>query len=549
MATKPFKYQEMFPLGPDKTEYYLLTSDYVKVENWNGHEMLVVDPEALRVLTRQATHDNAFMLRREHNEMVAKILSDPEASENDKFVALTMLRNAEVAAMGQLPFCQDTGTAVIHATKGQSVWTGGHDEEYISHGVYDTYTTDNLRYSQNAPLNMYDEVNTGCNLPAQIDIHAGDGDEYKFLFVAKGGGSANKTYLYQETKALINPKTLIPFLVEKMKTLGTAACPPYHIAIVIGGTSAEKNLEVVKKASVKYLDELPDHGNELGHAFRDKELEKELLEATRKIGLGAQFGGKYFAHDIRVIRLPRHGASCPVGLGVSCSADRNVKAKINREGLWIERLDSNPGELIPEAYRREGEGDVVRIDLNRPMDQIRTELSKYPVSTRLSLNGTIIVGRDIAHAKIKERLDKGEPMPQYLKDHPIYYAGPAKTPAGLPSGSFGPTTAGRMDSYVDQFQAAGGSMVMIAKGNRSQQVTDACHKHGGFYLGSIGGPAAILAKNSIKKVELLEYPELGMEAIWKIEVEDFPAFILVDDKGNDFFTQIAEKCKGCPLTK
>lgn len=549
MATKPFKYQEMFPLGPDKTEYYLLTSDYVKVENWNGHEMLVVDPEALRVLTRQATHDNAFMLRREHNEMVAKILSDPEASENDKFVALTMLRNAEVAAMGQLPFCQDTGTAVIHATKGQSVWTGGHDEEYISHGVYDTYTTDNLRYSQNAPLNMYDEVNTGCNLPAQIDIHAGDGDEYKFLFVAKGGGSANKTYLYQETKALINPKTLIPFLVEKMKTLGTAACPPYHIAIVIGGTSAEKNLEVVKKASVKYLDELPDHGNELGHAFRDKELEKELLEATRKIGLGAQFGGKYFAHDIRVIRLPRHGASCPVGLGVSCSADRNVKAKINREGLWIERLDSNPGELIPEAYRREGEGDVVRIDLNRPMDEIRAELSKYPVSTRLSLNGTIIVGRDIAHAKIKERLDKGEPMPQYLKDHPIYYAGPAKTPAGLPSGSFGPTTAGRMDSYVDQFQVAGGSMVMIAKGNRSQQVTDACHKHGGFYLGSIGGPAAILAKNSIKKVELLEYPELGMEAIWKIEVEDFPAFILVDDKGNDFFTQIAEKCKGCPLTK
>lgn len=549
MATKPFKYQEMFPLGPDKTEYYLLTSDYVKVENWNGHEMLVVDPEALRVLTRQATHDNAFMLRREHNEMVAKILSDPEASENDKFVALTMLRNAEVAAMGQLPFCQDTGTAVIHATKGQAVWTGGHDEEYISHGVYDTYTTDNLRYSQNAPLNMYDEVNTGCNLPAQIDIHAGDGDEYKFLFVAKGGGSANKTYLYQETKALINPKTLIPFLVEKMKTLGTAACPPYHIAIVIGGTSAEKNLEVVKKASVKYLDELPDHGNELGHAFRDKELEKELLEETRKIGLGAQFGGKYFAHDIRVIRLPRHGASCPVGLGVSCSADRNVKAKINREGLWIERLDSNPGELIPEAYRREGEGDVVRIDLNRPMDEIRAELSKYPVSTRLSLNGTIIVGRDIAHAKIKERLDKGEPMPQYLKDHPIYYAGPAKTPAGLPSGSFGPTTAGRMDSYVDQFQAAGGSMVMIAKGNRSQQVTDACHKHGGFYLGSIGGPAAILAKNSIKKVELLEYPELGMEAIWKIEVEDFPAFILVDDKGNDFFTQIAEKCKGCPLTK
>ncbi|MBD5186111.1 MAG: fumarate hydratase [Bacteroides sp.] len=550
MATPPpFKYQEMFPLGPDKTEYELITSDYVKTENWNGHEMLVVDPEALRVLARHATHANAFMLRREHNEMVAKILHDPEASENDKFVALTMLRNAEVASLGQLPFCQDTGTAIVHGEKGQAVWTGGHDEEFLSHGVYDTYTEDNLRYSQNAPLNMYDEVNTGCNLPAQIDIHATDGDEYHFLFVAKGGGSANKTYLYQETKALINPKTLIPFLVEKMKTLGTAACPPYHIAFVIGGTSAEKNLETVKKASVKYYDELPDHGNELGHAFRDKELEKQLLEETRKIGLGAQFGGKYFAHDIRVIRLPRHGASCPVGLGVSCSADRNVKAKINREGLWIEKLDSNPGELIPEAYRKAGEGEVVKIDLNRPMDEIRKELSKYPVSTRLSLNGTIIVGRDIAHAKIKERLDRGEEMPQYLKDHPIYYAGPAKTPKGLPSGSFGPTTAGRMDSYVDQFQAAGGSMVMIAKGNRSKQVTDACHKHGGFYLGSIGGPAAILAKNSIKKVELLEYPELGMEAIWKIEVEDFPAFILVDDKGNDFFTQISEKCQSCGLKK
>ena len=549
MATKPFKYQEMFPLGPDKTEYYLLTSDYVRTENWGGHEFLVVDPEALRVLARQATHDNAFMLRREHNEMVAKILSDPEASENDKFVALTMLRNAEVAAKGQLPFCQDTGTAIIHGEKGQAVWTGVHDEEYLSHGVYDTYTECNLRYSQNAPLNMYDEVNTGCNLPAQIDIHAHGDDEYKFLFVAKGGGSANKTYLYQETKALINPKTLVPFLIEKMKTLGTAACPPYHIAIVIGGTSAEKNLEVVKKASVKYLDELPDHGNELGHAFRDKELEKELLEATRHIGLGAQFGGKYFAHDIRVIRMPRHGASCPVGLGVSCSADRNVKAKINRQGLWIEKLDANPGELIPEKYRKAGEGDVVKIDLNRPMEEILKELTKYPVSTRLSLNGTIIVGRDIAHAKIKERLDKGEPMPQYLKDHPIYYAGPAKTPKGLPSGSFGPTTAGRMDPYVDQFQAAGGSMVMIAKGNRSKQVTDACHKHGGFYLGSIGGPAAILAQNSIKKVELLEYPELGMEAIWKIEVEDFPAFILVDNKGNDFFTEIAQKCQGCPVAK
>ncbi|MCH5327086.1 MAG: fumarate hydratase [Duncaniella sp.] len=547
MATKPFKYQEMFPLGPDTTEYYKLTSDYVKVETWGGREFLVVEPEALTVLARACTHDNAFMLRREHNEMVARILNDPEASENDKFVALTMLRNAEVAAKGQLPFCQDTGTAICHGEKGQYVFTGCNDEERISEGVYQTYTTDNLRYSQNAPLTMYDEVNTGCNLPAQIDIHATEGDEYKFLFVAKGGGSANKTYLYQETKAILNPTTLIPFLVSKMKSLGTAACPPYHIAVVVGGTSAEKNLEVVKKASVKYLDTLPDHGNELGHAFRDRDLEKQLKIEAEKLGLGAQFGGKYFAHDIRVIRLPRHGASCPVGIGVSCSADRNIKAKINREGLWVEKLDSNPGELIPEKYRRQGEGDVVKIDLNRPMKEILAELTKYPVSTRLSLNGTIIVGRDIAHAKIKERLDKGEPMPDYLQKHPIYYAGPAKTPAGMASGSFGPTTAGRMDSYVDQFQAAGGSMVMIAKGNRSKQVTDACHKHGGFYLGSIGGPAAILAQNSIKKVELLEYPELGMEAIWKIEVEDFPAFILVDDKGNDFFTEISEKCGACAL--
>ncbi len=549
MATKPFKYQKMFPMSADTTEYYLLTPDYVKVENWNGHEMLVIDPEALTVLARQATHDNAFMLRREHNEMVAKVLSDPEASENDKFVALTMLRNAEVASKGQLPFCQDTGTAIIIGNKGQNVYTGCCDEEKLSHGVYKTYTEDNLRYSQNAPLNMYDEVNTGCNLPAQIDLHATEGNEYKFVFVAKGGGSANKTYLYQETKALINPKTLVPFLVEKMKSLGTAACPPYHIAFVIGGTSAEKNLETVKKASIKYYDNLPTEGNELGHAFRDIELEKQLLEEAQKIGLGAQFGGKYFAHDIRVIRLPRHGASCPVGMGVSCSADRNVKAKINKDGIWIEKLDANPGELIPEEYRKAGEGEVVSIDLNRPMPEVLAELSKYPVSTRLSLRGTIIVGRDIAHAKIKERLDAGEPMPQYLKDHPIYYAGPAKTPAGMASGSFGPTTAGRMDSYVNQFQEAGGSMIMIAKGNRSQQVTDACKAHGGFYLGSIGGPAAVLAQNSIKKVELLEYPELGMEAIWKIEVEDFPAFILVDDKGNDFFTQIFQKCEGCKLTK
>ncbi len=549
MATKPFHYQKMFPLGPDTTEYYHLTSDYVRTENWGGHEFLVVEPEALTVLARQATHDNAFMLRREHNLMVAKILSDPEASSNDKYVALTMLRNAEVAAKGQLPFCQDTGTAIVHGEKGQCVYTGCDDAEMLSKGVYDTYTTDNLRYSQNAPLNMYDEVNTGCNLPAQIDIHAEEGNEYHFVFVAKGGGSANKTYLYQETKAIINPKTLVPFLVEKMKTLGTAACPPYHIAFVIGGTSAEKNLETVKKASIKYYDNLPTTGNEFGRAFRDVELEKELKEASEKIGLGAQFGGKYFAHDIRVIRLPRHGASCPIGMGVSCSADRNVKAKINKEGLWIEKLDANPGELIPEELRNAGEGDAVKIDLNRPMPEVLAELDKFPVATRLSLTGTIIVGRDIAHAKIKERLDKGEPMPEYLKNHPIYYAGPAKTPAGMASGSFGPTTAGRMDPYVDQFQKAGGSMIMIAKGNRSQQVTDACKNNGGFYLGSIGGPAAILAKNSIKKVELLEYPELGMEAIWKIEVENFPAFILVDNKGNDFFKEIQQKCTACPITK
>ncbi|MCH5240251.1 MAG: fumarate hydratase [Muribaculaceae bacterium] len=542
MATKPFHYQEPFPLGPDKTEYKLITKDYVKVENWNGHEILVVDPEALTLIANVASHDCSFMLRRQHNEMVAKILGDPEASENDKFVALTMLRNAEVAAKGVLPFCQDTGTSICSAYKGQHVWTGCNDEEKISLGIYKTYTENNLRYSQNAPLTMYDEVNTGCNLPAQIEIHATEGNEYEFLFIAKGGGSANKTYLYQETKAILNKKTLVPFLIEKMKSLGTAACPPYHIAFVIGGTSAEMNLATVKKASVKYYDELPTHGNEYGQAFRDIELEKELLEAAQNIGLGAQFGGKYFAHDVRVIRLPRHGASCPVGMGVSCSADRNVKAKINKDGLWIEKLDEFPGELIPESLREKGEGEVIKINLNRPMKEVLAELDKYPVSTRLSLNGTIIVGRDIAHAKIKELLDSGQPMPQYLKDHPIYYAGPAKKPEGMPSGSFGPTTAGRMDPYVDQFQEAGGSMVMIAKGNRSQQVTDACKKHGGFYLGSIGGPAAILAQDSIKNVELLEYPELGMEAIWKIEVEDFPAFILVDNKGNDFFKQIKPRC-------
>ena len=548
MATPPpFKYQEPFPMGKDNTEYYLLTKEHVSVETCHGKEVLVIEPEALTKLSNAAFRDVSFLLRREHNQMVAKILHDPEASDNDKYVALTMLRNAEVASKGVLPFCQDTGTAIVVGKKGQQVWTGGGDEEALSLGVYKTYTEENLRYSQNAPLDMYNEVNTKCNLPAQIDLYAVDGMEYKFLFMTKGGGSANKTYLYQETKALINPDTLVKFLVEKMKTLGTAACPPYHVAFVIGGTSAEMNLKTVKLASAKYYDNLPTKGNEWGQAFRDIELEKEVLKAAQNSGIGAQFGGKYFAHDVRIIRLPRHGASCPVGLGVSCSAERNIKAKINKDGLWIEKLDDNPGELIPEELRQAGEGNAVRIDLNRPMKDILAELTKYPVATRLSLSGTIIVGRDIAHAKIKERLDSGKGMPQYLKDHPIYYAGPAKTPAGMPSGSFGPTTAGRMDPYVDLFQENGGSMIMIAKGNRSQQVTDACKKHGGFYLGSIGGPAAILAQNNIKKVECLEYPELGMEAIWKIEVENFPAFILVDDKGNDFFKQIKPRCSSCNL--
>ena len=547
MATKEFKYQEMFPLREDTTEYYHLTSEYVHEEDFGGRKMLVVEPEALRTLARQAFHDIAFYLRPEHQEQVAKILSDPEASDNDRFVALTFLRNAEVAALGQLPFCQDTGTAVILGKKGQNVYTGGGDEEALSHGVFDTYTQENLRYSQNAPLDMYREVNTGCNLPAQIDLMAVDGDEYKFLCIAKGGGSANKTYLYQETKALITPEKLLPYLVEKMRTLGTAACPPYHIAFVIGGTSAEMNLKTVKLASAKYYDNLPTQGNELGHAFRDTELEAQLLEEAYKIGFGAQFGGKYYAHDIRVIRLPRHGASCPIGMGVSCSADRNIKAKINREGIWLEKLETHPARLIPPTLRGKAEGESVKINLNRPMDEIRAELSKYPVSTRLSLSGTIVVGRDIAHAKLKERLDRGEDLPDYIKQHPIYYAGPAKTPNGLPSGSFGPTTAGRMDSYVQLFQEHGASLIMIAKGNRSAEVTASCKAHGGFYLGSIGGPAAILAQNSIKKVECLEYPELGMEAIWKIEVEDFPAFILVDDKGNDFFQQIRDRCEGCAI--
>ena len=542
MATTPFKYQAPFPLGPDTTEYYLLTKDYVSVSEFEGTPVLKVEKEGLTAMANAAFRDVSFMLRRSHNEQVAKILSDPEASDNDKYVALTFLRNAEVAAKGVLPFCQDTGTAIIHGEKGQQVWTGYCDEEALSLGVYKTYTEENLRYSQNAPLNMYDEVNTKCNLPAQIDIEATEGMEYKFLCVTKGGGSANKTYLYQETKAILNPGTLVPFIIEKIKTLGTAACPPYHIAVVIGGTSAEKNLLTVKLASTHYYDELPTTGNEYGRAFRDIELEKEVLAEVHNIGLGAQFGGKYLAHDIRIIRLPRHGASCPVGLGVSCSADRNVKCKINKDGIWIEKLDSHPGELIPAELREAGEGDAVKINLNQPMTEILKELDKYPVATRLSLNGTIIVGRDIAHAKLKERLDRGEDLPQYIKDHPIYYAGPAKTPAGMACGSMGPTTAGRMDPYVGLFQSHGGSMIMLAKGNRSQQVTDACQKYGGFYLGSIGGPAAILAQNNIKSIECVEYPELGMEAIWKIEVEDFPAFILVDNKGNDFFKQIKPRC-------
>ena len=539
MATPPFKYQKMFPLGKDDTKYVLLTKDYVSTAEFEGKKILKIDPEGLAVLARNAMRNVSFLLRPAHLKLVAQILKDPEASENDKSVALTMLRNAEVAAMGKLPFCQDTGTATIIGKKGQRVWTGACDEEYLSKGVYDCYTQENLRYSQNAPLTMWDEVNTGCNLPAQINLYATDSDKYEFLFVAKGGGSANKTYLYQETKAILTRERLIPFMIEKMKGLGTAACPPYHIAFVVGGTSAEACLKNVKLASTKYLDNLPTKGNELGHAFRDVELEKELLAESRKLGIGAQFGGANFALDVRIIRMPRHGASCPIGLGVSCSADRNMKAKIDADGIWLEELETDPAKYIPEEYRNVNTSDgAVEIDLNRPMPEILKELSKYPVKTRLKLNGTIIVGRDIAHAKLKERLDRGEGLPQYIKDHPIYYAGPAKTPAGMPSGSFGPTTAGRMDPYVDLFQSNGGSMIMIAKGNRSQAVTDACKKHGGFYLGSIGGPAAILAKENIKKVELLEYPELGMEAIWKIEVENFPAFILVDDKGNDFFKML-----------
>jgi len=539
MAVKPFVYQDPYPLGKDATKYRKIegSEKYVSVEQFAGTDVLRVCPEALSILANEAMRDVSFLLRPEHNDSVAKILRDPESSQNDKGVALAFLRNAEISANFELPICQDTGTATVIAKKGQQVWTGGKDEEFLSKGVYKTYTEENLRYSQTVALDMYEEINTGTNLPAQIDIQAVDGDAYKFLFMAKGGGSANKTSLFQETKALLTPESLVKFLVGKMKYLGTAACPPYHIAVVVGGTSADACMKAVKLASAKYYDELPTKGNEYGQAFRDVELEKKLLEEAYKLGIGAQFGGKYFAHDVRVIRLPRHGASCPVGMAVSCSADRNIKAKITKEGLFVEELDRNPGRLIPEQYRGKHEHGV-KIDLNRPMKEVLAELSKYPVATPLLLNGTIVVGRDIAHAKFKEILDSGKPLPDYLKNHPIYYAGPAKTPPGKASGSFGPTTAGRMDSYVDLLQANGGSMIMIAKGNRSQQVTDACKKHGGFYLGSIGGPAAVLAEENIKKVECIDFPELGMEAVWKIEVENFPAFILVDDKGNDFFKQL-----------
>lgn len=537
-----FKYHPPFPLGKDDTRYRLLTKDYVSMKNFEGAQILKIEPKALEYIANQAMRDVSFCLRAAHQEQVAQIFKDPGASENDKYVALAMLQNAEISSHFELPFCQDTGTAAVTARKGQRVWTGANDAEHISMGIWKTYTEENLRYSQVVPLTMYDEKNSGDNMPAQIDIYADEGMEYRFLFVAKGGGSANKTMLYQETKALLTPEKLKNFLVEKMKTLGTAGCPPYHIAFVIGGTSAETCLKVVKLASAGYLDKLPSSGSEGGRAFRDMELEKELLRSSQKIGFGAQFGGKYFAHDIKVVRLPRHGASCPVGMGVSCSADRNILAKIDKNGLWLEEMERHPERFIPEKYRKQTVPGGIKIELNKPMNEVLSELSKYKVGTRLSLNGRLIVARDMAHAKLKERLDKGEDLPQYFKDHPVYYAGPAKTPKGKPSGSFGPTTAGRMDTYVGLFQSRGGSLIMIAKGNRSQQVTDACKKHGGFYLGSIGGPAALLAEKNIKKVEVVDYPELGMESVWAIDVVDFPAFILVDDKGNDFYRQLT--CKG-----
>jgi fumarate hydratase class I len=535
-----FQFQEMFPLGPEEAPYRRLTSDHVGTASLAGERVLTVAPEALTLLAAEGFRDISHLLRPSHLKQLRAILDDPEASANDKFVALDMLKNANIAAGGVLPMCQDTGTAIIFAKKGQRVWTeGGEDEAALARGVFRTFTETNLRYSQVAPLDMYEEANTGTNLPAQIDIHAVPGESYKFLFIAKGGGSANKTFLYQQTKALLNPRTLIQFLDEKIRTLGTAACPPYHLAIVIGGTSAEMTLKTVKLASCRYLDTLPTQGSRLGHAFRDRALEEEVLRLTRGMGIGAQFGGKYFCHDVRVIRLPRHGASCPVGIGVSCAADRQALGKITAEGVFLEQLETNPAQYLPEVTSEELGGPVVRIDLNRPMPEIRRELSRHPVKTRLALSGPMIVARDIAHAKLKERLDRGEGLPDYFRNYPVYYAGPAKTPKGYASGSFGPTTAGRMDSYVEEFQAAGGSHVMLAKGNRSRQVTEACKKHGGFYLGSIGGPAARLAQDCIRKVELLEYPELGMEAIWRIDVEDFPAFIVVDDKGNDFFANLS----------
>ncbi|NJP42558.1 fumarate hydratase [Actinacidiphila epipremni] len=534
-----FEYTDLLPLGEDTTPYRLLTSEGVSTFEAGGRTFLSVAPEALRLLAAEAMHDISHYLRPAHLAQLRRILDDPEASANDRFVALDLLKNANIAAAGVLPMCQDTGTAIVMGKRGQQVLTEGGDEAALSRGIYDAYTKLNLRYSQMAPLTMWDEKNTGSNLPAQIELYATDGGAYKFLFMAKGGGSANKSFLYQETKAVLNEASMMRFLEEKIRSLGTAACPPYHLAIVVGGTSAEFALKTAKYASAHYLDELPAQGSAAGNGFRDKELEQKVFELTQRIGIGAQFGGKYFCHDVRVVRLPRHGASCPVAIAVSCSADRQALAKITAEGVFLEQLETDPARFLPETTDEHLNEDVVRIDLNRPMDEIRAELTKYPVKTRLSLTGPLVVARDIAHAKIKERLDAGEGMPQYLRDHAVYYAGPAKTPEGYASGSFGPTTAGRMDAYVEQFQAAGGSFVMLAKGNRSRQVTDACAAHGGFYLGSIGGPAARLAQDCIKKVEVLEYAELGMEAVWKIEVEDFPAFVVVDDKGNDFFTDPA----------
>ncbi|AGP55297.1 fumarate hydratase [Streptomyces rapamycinicus NRRL 5491] len=537
-----FAYSDLLPLGEDTTPYRLVTSDGVSTFEADGRTFLKVEPEALRKLAAEAMHDISHYLRPAHLAQLRRILDDPDASANDRFVALDLLKNANIAAAGVLPMCQDTGTAIVMGKRGQNVLTRGGDEEALSRGVYDAYTKLNLRYSQMAPLTMWEEKNTGSNLPAQIELYATDGGAYKFLFMAKGGGSANKSFLYQETKAVLNEASMMKFLEQKIRSLGTAACPPYHLAIVVGGTSAEYALKTAKYASAHYLDELPTEGSPTGHGFRDKELEERVFELTQKIGIGAQFGGKYFCHDVRVVRLPRHGASCPVAIAVSCSADRQALAKITPEGVFLEQLETDPARFLPETTDEElvkGAGpdlDAVAVDLDRPMDEVLAELTRHPVKTRLSLTGTLVVARDIAHAKIKERLDAGEEMPEYLKNHPVYYAGPAKTPEGYASGSFGPTTAGRMDAYVEQFQAAGGSKVMLAKGNRSKQVTDACAAHGGFYLGSIGGPAARLAQDCIKKVEVLEYEELGMEAVWRIEVEDFPAFIVVDDKGNDFFS-------------